>query len=311
MAQTLAEMAADGLELPLVVVQRLIATAPTRYKVYRIPKRRPGQFRTIAQPAREVKALQYWLLRSALTALPIHDVAAAYIPGRGIRDNAAKHSRNEFLLKLDFTKFFPSITSIDFRAYLSDMSITAFPERDVDSAINIIFWRPKLSNELRLSIGAPTSPHVSNAIMWRFDDTLDAFCRKLSVTYTRYADDMTFSTNRKRILRDVHAEVIRMCELVGYPKLQLNEDKTIFSSKKHRRRVTGLILSNEGKVSLGRQKKREIRAMIDKFRHRELDEESARKLKGIMAFAMDVEPEFVQRMKVKYGELTIERIQRI
>ena len=49
--------------LPRRELVRLIRSAPYRYKVYRIPKRKHGEFRTIAQPAREVKALQYWVMK--------------------------------------------------------------------------------------------------------------------------------------------------------------------------------------------------------------------------------------------------------
>ena len=79
----------------------LIATAQYRYKVYKIPKRQPNQFRTIAQPSPEIKLIQRWLIGSVLSSLPIHKVATAYRDGRSIADHAAVHAKNRFLLKME------------------------------------------------------------------------------------------------------------------------------------------------------------------------------------------------------------------
>src|SRR5664280_952207 len=81
---------------------KLIRSSPMRYKVYSIPKRTPGQFRTIAQPAREVKALQHWVMSNFLAQFPVDPAAMAYRLGRNIADNARPHVRSRFLLKLDF-----------------------------------------------------------------------------------------------------------------------------------------------------------------------------------------------------------------
>src|ERR1035438_9218023 len=74
--------------LPHDELMGLIRSAPHRYKVYSIPKRTPGQFRTIAQPAKEVKALQYWVMKSVLSKFEIHPSATGYREGRSIADNA-------------------------------------------------------------------------------------------------------------------------------------------------------------------------------------------------------------------------------
>src|SRR5258708_32226067 len=88
---------------------RIIATAPARYKVFQIPKRRGGM-RTIAQPSRELKAIQRFILDKILSKLPVHPAAAAYVTGRNIAENAIAHVKSRVVLKLDFSDFFPSIT---------------------------------------------------------------------------------------------------------------------------------------------------------------------------------------------------------
>ena len=87
---------------------RIISTAPARYKEYTIPKRKGG-IRVIAQPSREVKALQRYILGQKLSTLPIHPAATGYVKGRNIFQNAEYHQSNRVILKLDFVDFFPSI----------------------------------------------------------------------------------------------------------------------------------------------------------------------------------------------------------
>jgi RNA-directed DNA polymerase len=88
--------------LPRDQLLQLAQSAPHRYKVFQIPKRTPGQFRTIAQPAREVKALQYWVMKNVLKRFDVHPGATAYCKELSIADNARPHASGRFLLKMDF-----------------------------------------------------------------------------------------------------------------------------------------------------------------------------------------------------------------
>jgi len=97
----------EAVPLSPVELLRLIRSAPMRYKVYTVPKGTPGRLRTIAQPAREVKALQYWVMSNFLSNFPVDEAAMAYRHGRNIADNARPHAHGRFLLKLDFKTFSP------------------------------------------------------------------------------------------------------------------------------------------------------------------------------------------------------------
>ncbi len=71
-------------------LQSIVRTAPIRYKVFYIPKR-SGGLREVAQPAREVKAIQRWLIKRLELLLPLHAAATAYRSGASIRNNALQH----------------------------------------------------------------------------------------------------------------------------------------------------------------------------------------------------------------------------
>jgi retron-type reverse transcriptase len=289
-------------------LERLIRSAPRRYKVYQIPKRTPGQFRIIAQPAKEVKALQYWVMKHVLEAFPVHPAATGYRTGQSILDNATPHAGSRFLLKLDFKDFFPSLKAGDFKRYIAT-NVPDLNGEDADALSRILFWRPRGTEELCLSIGAPSSPMLSNILMAEFDKRISVFCSSIGAVYTRYADDTSFSANDSYMLKEVEDMVGALCRALDTPRLVLNRDKTVRVSMKTSRRVTGLVLTNDAKVSLGREQKRRIQAAVHHFVTETLTPEQCRGLRGTLAYVSSVEPEFIARLRRKYGPDVIRRIQ--
>lgn len=287
-------------------VRSIVMTAPSRYKTYSIPKRSGGE-RVISQPAREVKFLQRILMGEVLCHLPVHDAAMAYRKGKSIRDNAAVHAKGGAILKFDFTDFFPSIVAKDWSAYCERQNVFS-NEEDVRLTANLLFHRPKRSSKLRLAIGAPSSPMLSNILMADFDQRIAEIVEKDKVSYTRYADDMTFSAKRVGNLLNVERLLRKVLKSFSSPRLRLNEDKTVLATKKYRRVVTGLVISDDGNVSLGRDRKRTIRAMLHQYQMNKLNEEEVAHLSGLLAFVNAVEPIFLERLAQKYGVETVERI---
>lgn len=293
------EQLRDNLGIGEQELSRLIDTSPARYKSYPIQKRSGGQ-RIIAQPAREVKVLQYYLLENLLHRLPVHEIATAYRAGRSIAHNANLHRRNNCLLKLDFVSFFHSITPND----LNRVFRTSNVELEVGDArtINkILFWSGSKSKTPRfLSIGAPSSPLVSNAVMYDIDVALEEIARNHGVVVSRYADDVTASADDFGPLLAFEREFRRLVRRTRHPKLEFNDEKRGLYSKGERRMVTGLIITPESKVSIGRDRKRKISAMIHQAIIEELSLDQLHELHGLLAFAFSIEKSFVRRMSVKY-----------
>lgn len=287
---------------------KIVRSAPRRYKVYQIPKRTPGKFRTIAQPAKEVKALQYWVIDNFLNQFSVHAAATAYREGLSIADNARPHIHGRFLLKLDFKDFFPSIMARDFRTFLRRRKVV-LEDGEMEALERILFWKPKGTNHLCLSIGAPSSPMLSNLLLADFDSQVTKICSARGVAYTRYADDISFSADASAKLAEVERAVVRLCARQSSPKLTINPEKIVRVSKRQARRVTGLVLTNEAKVSLGREQKRRIRATVHHFVTGKLNEEQARELRGMLAYVKSVEPKFLTRLRKKYGLQAIRSIQ--
>ena len=303
----LGKMSSDLL-IPKAKLDYLIRSAPYRYKVYQISKRSGTGFRTIAQPAKEVKKIQYWVIKNIFPSFPVHQSAYAYITGKNIFKNAEAHSDKPYLLKLYFKNFFPSIKGDDFFKYSQINNALSLSETDLHRLGRILFWLPKRNNDFQLSIGAPSSPCLSNTIMFEFDSHIFNYCSENNISYTRYADDLAFSMHDMKMRGEVLKKVENVLASQAFPILKLNDRKTVFGSKAHRRLVTGLILTNNGNVSLGRNRKRRIRAQIHHLLQSKLSDEEKNNLRGMLAFARDVEPEFVERMENKYGKQAIRKM---
>jgi RNA-directed DNA polymerase len=299
------EQMAHDLGVPTRFIVNLAHGASYEYKVYSIPKRSGGH-RVIHHPSRRLKALQRWLLSTVIEGLPIHPAATAYRKGRSIFQNAAVHAKSRFLLRMDLTNFFPSITQSDLVNYVGE-HIALFRDwtpLDVD-----IFCRLVCRNST-LTIGAPTSPALSNALCYEMDVLMHALCAKSGVAYSRYADDLFFSCDQPNVLRQMEGDVGKVVSQLKIPaNIRLNPAKTRHSSKRRERRVTGLIIGSDGCVYVGRTLKRKIRTLIHTFDS--LDIPTRTSLSGLIAYAAGFDPQFMNSLIDKYGLELVRRVTRL
>lgn len=272
-------------------------SASKRYKVYQIPKK-TGGLRTIEHPSRPLKAIQRWLNIVLINHFPVHSCATAYAKKSNIRTNALRHVNTCFTVRLDFSSFFPSFKLAGIRAFLESSSERCGIELSVE---DIQFVSGIVCRNGALTIGAPTSPMLTNAMMFDFDSQLFAWANNKSLIYTRYADDMFISSTIPNSLGTVESVVKELAGAVPFATLSLNEDKTVFLSRKYRRTITGLTITPDQKVSIGRARKREMKSCIYKSTLGKLDEEQTAKTAGMLAFAKDVEPAYFDSLARKFG----------
>ncbi len=287
-------------------VAYIVRNGPKKYKVYTIGKRDGGR-RVICQPSRDLKVIQYHILKTILSDCPVHPSAMAYERGASIRSNAEAHSGARVLIKADFEAFFPSIRVADWISYVKKR----FPKWsgvDVDFTVLAMFWGMGGDKPVCLSIGAPTSPKLSNIIMYKFDEEMAVYAEDRGLKYTRYADDITISSEGYIDFAEVMGFVRGLLSRYEGPRLFINDKKTGLFSRKSALRVTGIVLPNSGGISLGRDRKRAISSMIHKWSIGEFSQDQERKLVGLLAFANDAEPEFLNRLRRKYGKDALDRL---
>jgi hypothetical protein len=240
----------------------------------------------------------------------VHKAAAAYVSEKNIYENAEAHRESAAILKLDFTNFFPSIRVRDWERLVRSYAFPPVEPRDLSLYAHILFWSTKKGSTVPrcLSIGAPTSPALSNIIMYEIDKKLSDAAAEQNIVYTRYADDITLSGIDAASVVRFECLVNSVVSRSNTPVLKFNEQKRGLYVRGQRQLITGLVITPDQKVSIGRQRKRVISALIHRAKLNQLDIEGKARLKGLLGFSVANEPAFVSRMRHKYGDALIDAI---
>jgi len=295
---TLASTIAKSLQLPERYIMRVAASASYRYKAFKIKKADGKSNRLIEQPSKELKLLQRWLVRRVLDQLPTHACAHAYVKGRNIRTNAAPHRKGRYISRLDLKNFFPSLKSGDVESLLryKRRSVRGFTltDRDVRLVSSLV------CRFGRLTIGAPSSPTISNKLLYDLDSQITRIAAKHNAKYTRYADDLYFSSSEPGTLFELCKQVEDLIDNSGSPRLTLNNRKTYHGSRKRRMAITGLRITPQAKISVGRELKRKIRVFAHKAENNKLEAEELGWLRGMLAYVSSIEPEYADRIRTRY-----------
>ena len=289
----------DILGVPAGALARLSFTPNQRYSVFLMPKR-SGGFRPIHRPSHEMAIVQRLIKRRVLDRIPITSgCVTGFRPGVSIVDNARFHAAKAIVVKFDLKDFFPSISfgrvlcifqeaGFDHEVARALAFLTTVrdgdPAREQGSGWKRVTrrWLPQ---------GAPTSPGLANLAAARMDARLEGLAKSLGFIYTRYADDMTFSTGDPKgkvdALRDLVAAVVHEC---GF---RLNGQKSAVMRAPGGRRVTGLIVdADEPRVP--RDQLRRVRAMIHRFRT-DPQHAEAKRLLGCLSYMRMVNPKQVEK----------------
>ena len=293
----LIELLSRTAKIPEAKLISLSESASRRYKVYTIPKRTGGE-RVIEHPSRELKAIQRWIVQALIGRFPLHESATAYRKGTGIRANAERHRKTKFTNRYDFANFFPSFSQARVVQYIGEQAKAVgieLSERDLEFIGNIV------CRNGRLTIGAPSSPAITNAMMFEFDRRMHEDCHAKGLVYTRYADDLFVSSFEPGMLDGLATAIVKNKRGIPYLRLRLNHQKTAYLSKKYRRVVTGVVITPQHTLSIGRERKREVKALIHQWIKGDIDPSRFYYLRGLFSFAIDIEPEFEKRLAEKYG----------
>jgi RNA-directed DNA polymerase len=283
---------------------KLAKTASKRYKRYLVQKRgkgKEGQFREILHPSKNLKFIQRWLIRHVFLMLPIHESVFSYRDNISIRDNALHHRGNRYLLRIDFENFFPSLKTKD----VSRLLKTTFPtysSEDYDFIASIV------CKDGGLTIGAPSSPILSNALLYEIDCYWAEYAKRQEIVYTRYADDLYFSCDIPDRLAPLMESFKAYIDELDSPKLSINHSKSVFTSKKRKRMVTGLIITPQGTISIGRDRKRMIRVLMHRYVQGSLTAEEVLRLKGLLSFIRSVEPTYIRSLENKYSNAVLQQL---
>lgn len=258
------------------------------YHTHKLPKKSGGN-RLITAPEARLKHLQRKILRKGFVDIAIHESAHGFKEGRSILTNAAVHVGQRCVVNVDIQSFFPNtsyplILKACSQLFDGDLSPAArFVLADICSYAG------------GLPMGAPTSPAIANIVLKSADQSIATVCEKYGIQYTRYADDLTFSSNAHPV------KIIPFIEKVlGQIGFKLDPKKTNIFRRGRRQMVTGLVVNE--KPNIPRRLRKRLRAAVHKkslgetihWHDKPMSEES---LMGHLNWLQSVQPEEAKRYK--------------
>lgn len=271
------------------------------YHEYKIPKKKGG-FREIAEPNEMLKTVQK-LTYQILMACHIfpNDKSYAYISNRGVVDMANEHKRNKYIIKMDLENFFPSITEELLKTVLlrnyAFIKINEYLPEFIDELVRIACYKGALPQ------GSPLSPYLSNLIMIEFDYIVT---KSIGFTkYTRYADDMVFSSPEYISVKQLTRIVKVTLQCIFNDKIKLNTSKTKVLKTTGRCYVVGVKINNNNEISYGHEKKKKLKYQLyNMFKAYEFDRHSVPKEQiqetlGLFSYMKQIEPNYAKYLERK------------
>jgi RNA-directed DNA polymerase len=251
-------------------LERTAGDEPLRNYRYRLVPRAAGPPRVIEAPKARLKEIQRWVLREILDHVPVHRDAHGVTRGRSVISHAGGHVGQPVLLALDLRDFFASISAGrvygTFRTIgyapttahvLTGLCTNVVPQtvweivsRTTGAAARRTgsrFWLGRQLATPHLPQGAPTSPALANLAAFGLDRRLSGLARSLELSYSRYADDLTFSGSARlrRGRRGIEALVVEIARAEGFT---VNADKTALRTRGSRQTVCGIVVNERPNI---------------------------------------------------------------
>jgi retron-type reverse transcriptase len=289
-----------------------LSIAPHEDHYYRfvIPKA-GGKHRNIYAPKKDLRVVQKKIYLDILKKVPIHERAHGFRPGRSIVTNAREHLGAAVVCHFDIKDFFPSIHGRRILDCFRELGYSGFTSVILTSFCSVAKRRFKNGQRemvrikpLSLPQGACTSPALSNLVCLKMDQELEDLAKQRGFTYTRYADDIIFSTTNAATVPKTLDRVIRNIT-VKY-NLGLNSKKKSLKRKNARQLVTGIVVNNND-PALPRWWIRNLRAALHNLETGKIDPvDKASKIKeieGSCHYAVMVNPARYRKYLAKFKTL--------
>ena len=313
---------ANALEVTPSKLQWLIyergASNIDHYLRYEIPKKSGGK-RLISSPKKDMRQAQKWILDNVLTHVDVHKSAMAFRKGLSIIDNATLHIKSKVVVRIDIKDFFPTITFPRVRGFFESLGYnsgiaTVFALICTDSP-KVILKHEVVDGEKNnkdyphfiaigersLPQGACTSPSLANLICRKIDSRLNGYSSKSGWKYSRYADDLIFSTTCEDSYP--HRLIKSISSIIFEEGVKVNLSKTRLMRAPNRQTVTGLVVNNE--VTLSRRDLKRMRAFFHQCSSKGLDfmsekmgKDALSVARGYISYVEMVSPTIAEKFRI-------------
>ncbi|TVT54121.1 MAG: RNA-directed DNA polymerase, partial [Sedimenticola thiotaurini] len=205
----------------------------------------------------------------------------------------------------DFKDFFPSIKWHDLKPILQSWHASSDIDWELDADAENLIRRSCFYLNDALPIGYPSSPIISNVVMFSLDVEISSVFSDSekygNVVYTRYADDIVLSTDKKGMSKDLISAISGVIMKSTSPVLLLNPKKTkIGSSSGGTATVTGIRVCNDGHLTIHRHHKDHIRLLLSLYKKGSLNKDEHSSLLGHLSYVQYIAPSFYSKLQKKY-----------
>ncbi len=239
----------------------------SHYRKFSIPKRNGG-VRVISAPMPRLKTAQNWVLENILNKVPIHESAHGCVKKRSIKSNAENHLGQDVLINQDLKNFFPSITYPRIKGLFLELGYS----HNISTILALICSEPETQElelfeetyisqrtERFLPQGSPCSPAITNILCRRLDARLLGLAKKFNYSYTRYVDDISFSTSGESV-KHMNKILLYSKQIIHKEGFELNSKKLRVMRKGSSQHVTGLLVNE--KPNIHKKTLKKFRAVI-------------------------------------------------
>ncbi len=257
------------------------ASRGKRYKTFSI-KKKSGKVRVISAPCAGLKRFQTCLNFILQTLYQPNPNACGFVPGRSVADGAKKHTGKNYVLNIDLKDFFDSIEFHRVKAIFTLPPFNLVDDKENPNSLPYVLanlcCHPKEVTRFDKDgnpytcirnvtpQGAPTSPIVTNLICRQMDRRLLGLAKRFKLSYSRYADDITFSSYKKNVFESDSAFMTELKRIIEEDqKFRINEEKTRVQSRGYRQEVTGLVVNS--KVNVTKRYVKQIRMWLYLWEH--------------------------------------------
>lgn len=249
-----------GVKLQTLTYLLYIKKIDNCYNTLEIPKKN-GDTRTICVPNKNLKKVQKKLYNKLSTYYDeiktqnnfTSKISHGFEKNRSIVTNAEVHKNKRYVVNLDLLDFFPSINFGRVRSYFIKNNYFEINDDIATILAQLTCYKGTLPQ------GAPTSPLIANMICNIMDIRILKIAKKYRLDYTRYADDLTFSTNNKYFLNDYDKFLEDIKNIIHRSGFELNSKKTRLLFSNSRQEVTSLVVNK--KISVPKEYYKNTRAM--------------------------------------------------
>ncbi len=298
------------------------------YRYLALPRRR-GPARLIERPKARLKAVQRRLLHEILDWIPAHDAAHGFTRGRSAVSHAGEHIGRQVVVRFDLEDFFAAIGAGRvfgiFRTAGYPESVAHVLTGLTTNVVPETVW-PALSRSAEpvppgasyrlgrrlatphLPQGAPTSPALANLAAFGLDRRLAGLATALELTYTRYADDLTFSGSARlvREAKRIGATVTLIAREEGFA---LNHRKSALITRAGRQRVCGIVVNE--RLNVARAEYDTLKAILhNAIRHGPASQNRANvpdfhaHLLGRIAWVQSLNPQRGERLRRSFAQIS-------